>query len=137
MFDNVTVNTAGQYGIAGRYGSEFEIKNSYFENVNVAIYGNLGYNTTSTNASLTATNNTIKNVLVGIGGTEETKLNITNNTFDALKAGGEGVGIGADCIVDVPLLLNNNNFDNIGSVAALNDYRGGSVVSYDKDGNVI
>lgn len=136
VFDNVSVTASGQYGIVGRAGSEFEVKNSTFENLIVAIYGNLLH--ASTTAKLTANNNTIKNVLVGIGGTDNTILSVTNNTFVDLKAGGEGVGIGANCVVDVPLLLDNNNFDNIGAlIPALNDYSSGSKVSYDKDGNVI
>lgn len=121
IFDNVKVIAEGNYGIAGKHGAEFEVKNSIFENVGSAIFVNHGYKTEAAagnvlRAKLTVTNNTFKNVWAGIGGTEGTDLTATGNKFISIQNGGEGFGLGVAAVVvgssgdDANYLETNNTF---------------------------
>ena len=136
VFDNVTITTSGGRAITGLEGAEFEVKNSTIENQYVAISPNPSYSKTKNRVD--ASNNTFKNCTFGIRDTEYTVLSITNNTFIALKVGGEGVSLHSHSSVNMTLIFDSNNFDNIGTgISAVVDYRSGTGVKYDKDGNII
>ncbi|MDD3366981.1 MAG: right-handed parallel beta-helix repeat-containing protein [Sphaerochaetaceae bacterium] len=102
-FDNVIVdggnpdNIGTKKGIKAMPGAAFTVKNSTFENLKTGIFVN-GIKE-STRTTMAADDNTFTNNWAGIGGTESSDVTITNNTFESIAPGGEGIGLGEGVVM--------------------------------------
>ena len=121
-------------GIAGVNGAIFTVDQMHFENLVRGIYANGNNTSTGFITNLTITNSTFENLLVGIGGTENTVLSATNNVFELERSGSEGFGLGTGVVMSQTLhgLLKANTFVLTDDNYALIDYRTAAPDRYGK-----